>query len=538
MRCAPLALLLLIAPLSQGAAPDALPDDATLEASGARIGEIIIHAGDIFDLSQPGENRALFRLANRLHVNTREATLHADLLFSSGDLYSRRLLEETERNLRKRDYLREPRVRPLRHHDGLVDVEVFTHDVWTLQLSPSYSRSGGTNESSMDFEDANFLGRGKKIRFSYGSDVDRDLVSLSWLDPHVFGSRWQDELRWTDASDGHVYSAAVSRPFYALNVRHSYGLAALDSALTDTRYRLGDSYDDYDHERRDYRILAGWSTGLVSRIIRRVTLGWHFTEDRFAASTGGSTLAPLPADRRLSYPYVQLDLIRDDFRTIRNFDLIDRTEDLQFGLSGGAMAGWAGTALGADRDAAIFAVSASYGEQLGERQQLFLSLSGSSRLEQGDSRDLRSAFTAAWYLRTSPRTLLHAKAAVSSGSNLDLDHYYQLGGDNGLRGYPLRYQQGTGMALFKLEQRIYTDWTLWRLFDIGAAAFIDAGRTWGSNPIGAPQLGWLRDVGIGLRLGNSRSSLGNVIHIDLAAPLDGAGGIDRLQLLVGTEATF
>ena len=37
----------------------------------------------------------------------------------------------------------------------------------------------------------------------------------------------------------------------------------------------------------------------------------------------------------------------------------------------------------------------------------------------------------------------------------------------------MRYQQGTGMALFKLEQRIYTDWTLWRLFDIGAAAFIE-----------------------------------------------------------------
>jgi hypothetical protein len=44
-------------------------------------------------------------------------------------------------------------------------------------------------------------------------------------------------------------------------------------------------------------------------------------------------------------------------------------------------------------------------------------------------------------------------------------------------------------------------------------------------------------VGLGARLGNNRSSFGNVIYIDLAAPLDGEN-IKRLQLLVGAAATF
>ena len=74
-------------------------------------------------------------------------------------------------------------------------------------------------------------------------------------------------------------------------------------------------------------------------------------------------------------------------------------------------------------------------------------------------------------------------------------------------------------------------------FDLGAA-FFDAGRVHGGNPIGVPNLGWLKDVGVGLRLGNNRSSLGNVIHIDLATPLDGEKSLDKLQLLIGTEATF
>jgi hypothetical protein len=53
-----------------------------------------------------------------------------------------------------------------------------------------------------------------------------------------------------------------------------------------------------------------------------------------------------------------------------------------------------------------------------------------------------------------------------------------------------------------------------------------------------PQLGWLRDVGVGLRLGSGRSSFGSVVHIDLAAPLNPGQSISRLQLLVTTEQSF
>ena len=197
----------------------------------------------------------------------------------------------------------------------------------------------------------------------------------------------------------------------------------------------------------------------------------------------------------------------------------------------------AAPAFGADRHALIANGRAGYGWQLSDQQQLFAGAGLVGRLEQGRVVDLRSGADLTWYWRTSRRTLTHVRLAGDTGQALDLDHYYLLGGDNGLRGYPLRYQQGSGRALFNIEERLYTDWTLWRLFDVGGAVFFDAGRTFGANPVDTPQLGWLRDVGIGLRLGNDRSSLGNVIYIDVAAPLDGEN-IKRLQLLVGAAATF
>ena len=45
-------------------------------------------------------------------------------------------------------------------------------------------------------------------------------------------------------------------------------------------------------------------------------------------------------------------------------------------------------------------------------------------------------------------------------------------------------------------------------------------------------------MGFGLRLGNARSGLGNVIHVDLAFPLDGDSSIQKVQFLVQTEARF
>ena len=58
-----------------------VPSFAELEAAGATIGEIRIVNADIFDLDDPKENNALFRLANKLHIQTRAGVIKRSLLF-------------------------------------------------------------------------------------------------------------------------------------------------------------------------------------------------------------------------------------------------------------------------------------------------------------------------------------------------------------------------------------------------------------------------------------------------------------------------
>jgi hypothetical protein len=67
-----------------------------LEASGARIGDIQVKALDIFDLGDPEDDKALFRLMNRLLVRTRDPVIKRQLLFDADEPFSGQRLDESK----------------------------------------------------------------------------------------------------------------------------------------------------------------------------------------------------------------------------------------------------------------------------------------------------------------------------------------------------------------------------------------------------------------------------------------------------------
>src|SRR4051794_18817159 len=92
-----LATALLLSSIAQ--AQDALPSFRELEAAGATIGIVRVLPQDVFDTTDPREDKLLFRWANALHITTRPAVIERALLFKSGDKLSVRRIEETERVL-------------------------------------------------------------------------------------------------------------------------------------------------------------------------------------------------------------------------------------------------------------------------------------------------------------------------------------------------------------------------------------------------------------------------------------------------------
>jgi hypothetical protein len=48
----------------------------------------------------------------------------------------------------------------------------------------------------------------------------------------------------------------------------------------------------------------------------------------------------------------------------------------------------------------------------------------------------------------------------------------------------------------------------------------------------------LANIGVGIRLSSSKVRVGNVVHINLAAPLTQRDGISKTQLLISAQQSF
>src|SRR4051812_30758400 len=249
--------------------PPGLPTDAELEAAGTRVGTIIFDARPLFDIEHGDEDTTLSRLGNRLHISTREATIEDQLLFRSGDPYRATLLQESARILRDTRYLRDAEVRPVALHDGLVDVEVTTQDVWTLNPGFSFGRKGGTNTGGIELEELNFLGLGTQIGIAFTHGVDRDTQSVFYRD-HQLGSTWWNLAAiYSDNSDGKLAQFELSRPFYSLDTHWAAGIDLLDDERVDSRYDRGEIVDQFAVHDRRASLSWGRSAGLADGWARR-----------------------------------------------------------------------------------------------------------------------------------------------------------------------------------------------------------------------------------------------------------------------------
>ena len=527
---------LVLVPARAASAP--LPDFAELEAAGARIGEIRITPRDIFDTSNPKEDRWLFRWANRLHGVTRPEVIERALLFKPGEPVSRRLIDETERLLRGKSFLYDVQIRPVAVRDGVVDIEVLTRDTWSFEPSVGVGRSGGRNTSTVRLRDYNLLGLGLSVGLNRVKNVDRTTTRFELSGEQLFGSWTNVALTVADNSDGHRRAVSVVRPFHELDARWAAGVSLSDDDRVDSVYRAGQVVSQFRRREQRAEVFAGWSPGLVDGKVHRFSAGVSLAEDRYAPEPGLVAPALLPGDGKLVVPFVRFERLEDRFERELNRNLIGSPEFFALGLAARLQLGYAAPATGSTRRALLYSASVSHGLVPAPGQTLITALQLSGEYSAGQSRRQQLGVLAQYYRPQSPKWLLYASAAADLLTRPDPTVSLLLGGDNDLRGYPLRYQSGTRRALLTLEERFHTDLYLWQLFRVGGAAFVDVGRAWGGNGGNAANPGWLTNVGGGLRFVSTRSAFSNVIHLDLAFPIDAPADIKRVQLLARTKATF
>lgn len=515
-----------------------IPSFAELETAGALIGEVRVVTKNIFDLQNERENGAFYRAANALHIQTQPRVINDKILFKQGERVSVHVIEETERLLRANRFLYEVSIVPVAYHDGVVDVEVSTRDTWTLQPGISASRTGGSNRTNFGLTDTNAFGSGVLLGVNRFSDPDRTGTLYQMSYPHAFDGWTVINYSLSQLSDGENRTVSVNRPFYALDTRWAAGIKASKDDRIDSIFENGTRSAQFRHRQESADAYGGWSRGLVDKWVHRYSVGMSYQKDGYNTEADLPPPAELPLDQTLVAPYLRYEVVQDSYEKHKNLDLIQRPEYFVVGFQSSAQLGRSLTGLGSTQELWIYSVSVSDGYRTQKGGILLGSVSTVGQTGYGPLDKQASSGSIKFYSHPDSRTLIFLSLAGDVLRDATSSTQLVVGGDTGLRGYPRNYQSGDNRVVFNVEDRVYTDWYPFQLFRVGGAVFYDFGRAWGGPSGNTEHAGWLSDVGFGLRILSARSAFGNVLHLDLAFPLNRDPSIKSVQFLVQTQATF
>jgi hypothetical protein len=532
------------APLSAVSAASSagkIPSFAELEAAGAVIGEVRIDNGNIFDLADEKENGILYRAANALHIQTRASIIRRQLLFKPGERVSARLIEETERLMRSNRIFYDVSIVPVGYRDGVVDIEVRTRDTWTLEPGVSASRAGGVNKTGWSVRDTNALGTGVLIGANRSTDADRSTTLYRVSLPHAFDGWTAIDYSHSRLSDGQSNAMSIARPFYALDARWAAGFSTSTDTRIDSLFSNGAKVAQFRHSQESAEAFGGWSAGLVNQWTHRYSVGLSYQKDTYNEEPDLPAPVPplqIPPDQTLVSPFFRYELVHDNYEKVKNRDLIERPEYFAMGTQSSIQLGRSLTGLGSTQNLWLYSASASDGFRLPSNRVLLGSASVSGQTGYAPLDRQLASGSIRFYGHPDSRTLAFASLSGDTLRDPTSSSQLVLGGDTGLRGYPRNYQTGDRRLLFNVEERVYTDWYPFRLIRVGGAAFYDRGRAWGGPGESPSSARWLSNVGFGLRFLSTRSSFGNVVHVDFAFPLNRDPNIKSFQFLVTSKLSL
>ncbi|MCR8922531.1 hypothetical protein NO559_07085 [Dasania sp. GY-MA-18] len=500
----------------------------------------------------------LHYLANNLHIKTQPHIIENHLSFEKGDTISLDDVEESERLLRQLDYLRDANVRFEKdcNHQPNGNINVTTWDHWTLYPKINFSRSGGENKYSYGLKDDNLLGLGIQGNFRYFADKDRTGYGIKVDAPITYIKHSELSLAAFDNDDGYRYGIAWRKPFYTLNTTDSYYFDN-DHSKQDLHIdQNGDDENVFIAKRKFFETGYGWSQGKVDGWTRRWTLGLTASDESFAPIMDSNDVSlAVPNDRHYIYPWLQYQVIEDDFEVISDVHFIHEKEDHHLGWRRFIRLGFEADNDDSDKDyAGHLRASISKGMLVG-KHLWFGSASGTVDFGVAEDDYYKASAGFEYFYNWTPANKLYVKTEITLSGNNYIDQPITLGGnreddDNSfgfspaaqptVRGYPSQYQHGNNRWQTTVEARHYPSIELYRLVRVAWVGFIDAGRASGTENIVSnnEQSGTLASIGFGLRLASIRSSGQNVIHIDIAKPLTTGDNVDSWSISAHAEKKF
>jgi len=460
-----------------------------------------------------------YRAANTIHVETRPEVIRKLLLFQSGDVYDRLLLEQTERNLRALRFIKSASITAGPPHDGVVDVDVVTQDSWTLDPSLSIGGKGGETTWSISLKERNVLGWGKEVSFTYDKDVERTNRFIQYHDPYLFGAYWTADLTYANNTDGGQERAAIQKPFVSFGDLYATGALFNNLRLQQNIYGGGVAVSRYAEHRTEGGIFYARALAAEDLYARRLGLGLQYLKDRFDA-TDAYPLQIVPEDHEFRYLTLFYQEERNDFLKLNYINRDLRYEDFNLAPSFTVLFGVSPKAFGLPSTTYLVRSSVSGGLRAGPGAFLLGTVAFQTRLDGGVENAILSG-TVSWARRWDTALLQTtvSRLQFDKGWNLDEQVQFFADGATGLRGYHLYAFEGDKRLIWNIEHRVFSGREILQLFSPGVAVFFDTGL---ATPKGTPLkvADFKSDIGFGLRFGIARAAGAGIVRLDIAYALN------------------
>jgi len=492
------------------------------------IDSIIVENENIFNTDSSRYDYWLYRLANKMHINTRKFVVKREILLKEGEAFSRELADETERNLRALPFISTAEVELQNDTTGRNLVYVRTTDVWTLSGGFSVHRSSGNDTYQLALKETNLLGMGQYVDMNYFfRDFDDDYAQITISERRLFGSHMYMDLFYDESPEIGMKAIFFGRPFWSLDSRFDYHFFVADIDRRDDFYSDGLIIGQNDitgsnfTARADYRfgnysqkITTGLEieykdTRISNQRLYSDSLNFNFPQDSLYWN-----IAPVAAIG--NYKYVKT----------RRINQINSIEDIGLITSSAIKTGWVIDPSSGQKLYNRLSVSNKYATLAGANF-LFLNFNWDFWFNGQEDFRKRQHHSIIYYNNGLPWLTTMLKGSYTKDRRSDGTQRLYLGENNGVRGYAKNYQAGDQRFNATFEARFFSGLQLFAT-SLGAVQFIDLGQCWSPDT----DFEWNRNlwsIGAGLRLGVAKYSNSKVIRIDLAY----AGKIRGWQLSFG-----
>jgi hypothetical protein len=488
-----------------------------------RIDSVMIDGRNIYETDSSRYNYWLFKLANKLHIKTKKSVIARESLLKKGEIYSQRLAEETERNLRARPYIWDASVTLIPSDSGNI-LKIAASDRWTLTGGPYFNRSGNQTTLGLGFEEQNFLGYGQYLTINrYFRNFDEDYTEFSYLEPRLLNSRNQISVYYNNNPEIGLKSISFSRPLYSLDAKA--GFAA----------NYNEVWRREDYYRGGILVARNWVNGKQFDLTALLQLGsydskilpgfsYSYNEIEITDKLGHGV--QFPQDSLYHGFGFQFGLSNVKYIKAKHINGFERPEDIA--ITNGAQMAWGkyydGRKLNKLYD--LFSFSYDYSKQW-RKDLIFLNIARRYWYRDDINYRIRFDLLFRYYQTRLPWLTTVIYSYYGNDFRSGTESFMYLDENRGIRGYPRFYDNGERLFRTNIENRIFSGISIMSI-DLGAVQFFDIGRAWERDEkYRFDNMLW--SIGLGLRLGMEKITNAEIVRIDVAY----AGKLKRWEISFG-----